>query len=163
MEYALGRVEIGDVWGIGRQSTIKCKALGIHTAKDFRNFRNEPLIQKQFTKVGRMIQEELREISCFPITLEASKKKEIISSRTFGNPVFELPCIRESVACYVSLAAEKLRKQNSVCQIIEVHIRTNPFKEIPQTNFSYCLAYLSSKHFIVASIYFSCFFLIIFI
>ena len=132
LEYALGRVEIGDLWGVGRQNNIKFKAMGIHTAKDLRNYKNDLLIQKQFTKFGRMIQDELREISCFQLNNETPKKKEIISSRTFGNPVFELSSIRESVACYASLACEKLRKQSSVCQQIEVYIRTNPFKEIPQ-------------------------------
>ena len=132
LEYALGRVEIGDLWGVGRQNNIKFKAIGIHTAKDLRNYKNDLLIQKQFTKIGRMIQDELREISCFPLNNETPKKKEIISSRTFGNPVYELASLRESVACYASLACEKLRKQSSVCQQVEVYIRTNPFKEIPQ-------------------------------
>lgn len=132
LEYALGRVEIGDLWGVGRQNNIKYKAIGIHTAKDLRNYKNDLLIQKQFTKIGRMIQDELREISCFPLNNETPKKKEIISSRTFGNPVYELASIRESVACYASLACEKLRKQFSVCQQVEVYIQTNPFKEIPQ-------------------------------
>jgi DNA polymerase V len=79
-----------------------------------------------------MIQDELREISCFPLNNETPKKKEIMCSRTFGAPVFDLASLRESVACYASLAMERLRKQKSVCQEIEVYIRTNPFKEIPQ-------------------------------
>lgn len=132
LESALSKVEIGDLWGVGRQNSIKFKMLGIHYARDLRNYKNELLIQKQFTKIGRMIQDELREISCFPLNNETPKKKEIICSRTFGNPVFDLASIRESIACYASLACEKLRKQQSVCQEIEVYIRTNPFKEIPQ-------------------------------
>lgn len=132
LEYALGRVDIGDVWGIGRQSTIKMKILGIHKAIDLRNYRNEPLIQKQFTKIGRMIQDEMREISCFPLNNETPKKKEIVCSRTFGTPVYDLASLRESVACYASLACEKLRKQKSVCQEVEIFIRTNPFKEVAQ-------------------------------
>lgn len=132
LEDALSRVEISDLWGVGRQNSIKFKMLNIHTAKDLRNYKNELLIQKQFTKIGRMIQDELREISCLPLNNETPKRKEIICSRTFGNPVFDLASIRESVASYASLASEKLRKQNSVCQEIEVYIRTNPFKEIPQ-------------------------------
>lgn len=128
-EYALERVEIEDVWGIGRQNTIKMKILGIHKAKHLRDFKNDKLIQQEFTKVGRMIQDELRGISCFPLTEEPPKKKEIISSRTFGKPVYELAMLRESIACYASLACEKLRKQKSVCQEVEIFIRTNPFKE----------------------------------
>ncbi len=132
LEHALSKSEIGDVWGIGRQSNIKFKILGIKTAKQLRDYQNSYLIQKQFTKVGRMIQDELREISCFPISDEVPKKKEIMSSRTFGSPVFEKSSLRESLASYAGLACEKLRKQNSVCQEVEIYIRTNPFKEIPQ-------------------------------
>ncbi len=132
LEFALSSVEVGDIWGIGRQNSIKMKTLGIHNAKQLRDFKNDLLIQKQFTKIGRMIQDELREISCFPINHETPKKKEIMCSRTFGVPVFDLASLRESVACYASLAAEKLRKQESVCGEIEVYIHTNPFKDIPQ-------------------------------
>jgi DNA polymerase V len=128
-EYALERVEIEDVWGIGRQNTIKMHELGIKKAKQLRDYKNDKLIQQIFTKIGRMIQDELREISCFPLNEEVPKKKEIISSRTFGRPVFELSMLRESLACYASLACEKLRKQQSVCQEVEIFIRTNPFKE----------------------------------
>lgn len=131
-EMALNRVEIGDVWGIGRQNSVKFKALGIKTAMHLRNYQNYHLIQKQFTKVGRMIQDELKEITCFPIAEEPPKKKEIMSSRTFGTPVFEIGSLRESLACYASLACEKLRKQESVCREIEIFIRTNPFKEVAQ-------------------------------
>ncbi|MBP9680738.1 MAG: Y-family DNA polymerase [Bacteriovorax sp.] len=132
LEYALNRVEIGDVWGIGKQNTIKMKSIGIHKAKQLRDFKNDQLIQKYFTKTGRMIQDELREYSCFPISDIQAKKKEIICSRTFGHPVYELSSLRESLACYASLATEKLRKQKSVCTEVEIYIRTNPFKEVEQ-------------------------------
>ena len=132
LEYALERVEIGDVWGIGRQNSVKFKILGIKNAKNLRDYKNHHLIQKQFTKVGRMIQDELNEISCFPISEVPPRKKEIMSSRTFGSPVFDKSALRESLASYASLACEKLRSQKSVCSEIEIYIRTNPFKEIPQ-------------------------------
>jgi DNA polymerase V len=131
-DLALKTFPIEDIWGIGRQNSIKMKTLGIHQAIQLRDFKNDFLIQKQFTKIGRMIQDELREISCFPISNETPKKKEIICSRTFGVPVYDLYSLRESVACYTSLACEKLRKQESVCGEIEVFIHTNPHKDIPQ-------------------------------
>jgi DNA polymerase V len=40
-----------------------------------------------------------------------------------------LPELSESVASYTSSAAERLRRQNSVCNAIQVFIRTNPFRE----------------------------------
>jgi DNA polymerase V len=132
LTYALKSTDISDLWGVGSQSAIKFKSLGIKTPYQLAIFENKPLIQKIFTKIGRMIQDELNEYECFPLTTKTPKKKEIISSRTFGLPVFELDYLRESVACYASLAAEKLRKQSSVCQEITVYIRTNPFKDIAQ-------------------------------
>lgn len=132
LEAALFKVEIGDVWGIGRQNAIKFKILGIKTAKNFRDFPNIKMIQSQFTKVGRMIQDELREITCFTINEEVPKKKEIMSSRTFGLPVFDKRSLQEALASYASLACEKLRSQNSVCSEVEIYIRTNPFKDVEQ-------------------------------
>ena len=132
LESALSSIEIGDVWGIGRQNSIKFKALGIKTAKEFRDYPNTKLIQAQFTKVGRMIQDELREISCFLINEETPKKKEIMSSRTFGVPIYDKRSLQEALASYASLACEKLRSQASVCNEVEIYIRTNPFKEIAQ-------------------------------
>ena len=132
LEKARETVEIGDVWGVGRQNTIKFKALGIRTAKNFRDYPNTKLIQAQFTKVGRMIQDELREISCFSMNDETPKKKEIMSSRTFGVPVYDKRSLQEALASYASLACEKLRSQESVCNEVEIYIRTNPFKEVAQ-------------------------------
>lgn len=129
LEKTLERIEIGDVWGIGRQNSIKFKVLGIKTAKQLRDYPNTKLIQAEFTKVGRMIQDELREISCFPLNEEAPKKKEIMSSRTFGAPVYDKRSMQEALASYASLACEKLRSQQSVCNEVEIFIRTNPFKE----------------------------------
>ena len=132
LNWALERVEIEDIWGVGRQNSIKFREIGIKNARQFRDYPNTLLIQKLFTKIGRMIQDELREISCFPLNDEVPKKKEIMSSRTFGGPVFDLGSLRESIACYASLACEKLRQQQSVCQEVEIYIRTNPFKETTQ-------------------------------
>jgi hypothetical protein len=40
-----------------------------------------------------------------------------------------LPELSESVASYMSSAAEKLRRENSVCEAIQVFVQTNPFGE----------------------------------
>lgn len=131
-EWALNWIKVEDIWGIGRKSTLKLHALGIKTGKQFRDYQNQRTILKTFTKLGKQTQDELREIPCFELTTEVEKKKEIMSSRTFGAPVFDLQSLRESVANYASLACEKLRNQNSVCSTIHVWIRTNPHKNVPQ-------------------------------
>ena len=72
---------------------------------------------------------ELRGISCLALEEVAAPRKQIISSRSFGQLVHTLPELSESVANYMSIAAEKLRRENSVCEAIQVFVQTNPFRE----------------------------------
>ncbi|MFC2075034.1 Y-family DNA polymerase [Bdellovibrionota bacterium] len=128
----LASVPIGEIWGIGPASTRKLLGIGVRTAKQFRDYPNEWFILRLLTKVGLQTKKELMGIACFPIEKILSRKKEIISSRTFGRAVTSESTLRESVASYTSLAMEKLRKQNSVCSSLSVWVRTNPFQAAPQ-------------------------------
>lgn len=131
-DWALEKTKVGDVWGIGSRSSEKLNSLGINNAKQFRDYKNERQVQKIFTKLGRMTQDELKGKYCFGLSTVVEKKKEIISSRTFGAPVFDIGTLRQSIANYATLACEKLRHQKSVCASIEVVVRTNPFKNVTQ-------------------------------
>lgn len=131
-DIGLSRVSIGDVWGIGRANSEKMKNLGIYTARDLRDYKNEKLILKLFTKIGLQIKHELMGISCFPLNVDVEDKKEIMCSRTFGSSVYDISVLKEAIASYTSNVAEKLRKQNSMCRAISVFARTNPFKNTEQ-------------------------------
>lgn len=130
VEEALKLTEIEDVWGIGRESSQKLKALGIHTALQFRDFENIQLIQKILTKRGRQIQDELRGISCLGLE-DVEPKKMILSSRSFGQLVRDKESIGQAIAHFVTIAAEKLREQNSVCRGLGIYIRTSRFNNTP--------------------------------
>tara|TARA_R110002072_G_scaffold276051_1_gene437284 strand:+ start:9502 stop:10770 length:1269 start_codon:yes stop_codon:yes gene_type:complete len=132
IEWSLEKTKVEDIWGIGRRSSEKLNGLGVYNAKQFRDYKNERQIQKIFTKVGRRTQDELKGKTCLELNTIVEKKKEIISSRTFGAPVFDLKSLRESIANYATLASEKLRLQDSVCASIEVVVRTNPYKNVSQ-------------------------------
>jgi DNA polymerase V len=72
---------------------------------------------------------ELNGESCLALEEMAPAKKQIMSSRSFGRPVFTLEELAQSVASYMSRAAEKLRRQHSLAGAVQVYVRTNPFKE----------------------------------
>ncbi|MFZ4715422.1 MAG: Y-family DNA polymerase [Bacteriovoracaceae bacterium] len=122
---------VKDIWGIGSASTKKLNQLGVQTAYDFKMYRNDATIQKLLTKVGREIQDELRGISCLPIE-SVEDKKNIANTRSFGSNVYLKSELREAVATFATHAAEKLRRQDSVCYSLTVFIQTNYFKEVPQ-------------------------------
>ena len=123
---------VEDIWGVGRASAGKLHMLGIKTAYEFKMFRDEKLIQRLLTKTGREIQEELRGVSC--LSMEAPEdKKNTGASRSFGASVYTKQELREALAEFCSLAAEKLRRQQSVCYSLSAFIHTNPFKQdLPQ-------------------------------
>lgn len=120
-----------DIWGIGPSGTRKLNLLGIHTAYDFKMYKNENMIQKLLTKTGRQVQEELRGVSCLPME-EVEDKVNIANTRSFGKDVYDKRELKEAIATFATKTAEKLRYQESVCFSLSVFIHTNAFKEIPQ-------------------------------
>ncbi len=132
LDYGLKLTQVEDIWGIGRASSQKLRALGIANAYDFREYQNEKLIQKTLTKVGLQIKHEIMGINCFGFSDPIQDKKEIMCSRTFGTKVIDKKSLKESISNYVCDAAKKLRAQNSLCTTISVFARTNAYSESPQ-------------------------------
>jgi DNA polymerase V len=131
IDEVLKRFPVKDIWGIGSASARKLNMLRIETAYDFKMYPNEKLIQKLLTKTGREIQEELRGVSCLRLD-EIEDKKNIATTRSFGQDIYDKTSLKEAIASFASKAAEKLRYQESVCFSLTVFVHTNAFKEIPQ-------------------------------
>jgi hypothetical protein len=85
-------------------------------------------LRSRFGVVMERTGSELRGISCLALEEVAPPKKEIVSSRSFGQLVHDLPDLSEAVAGHASHAAEKLRAQGSVCNAVLVFIQTNRFR-----------------------------------
>jgi len=123
----LKKVPIGEVWGVGRKSEVKMYDTGIKTAYDLKHFKNDRLIQKKFTVVGRKLQDELRGISCVELDEIQKNKKNIVSTRGFGKVITDKNQIRNALAYHVSKAAEKLRAQGSMAKHLSFFIRSNRY------------------------------------
>ncbi len=132
LDALLGRIEVGEVWGVGRRLTEKLAARGITHVRGLRD-ADAVTLGEAFSVVLQRTVMELRGVSCLALEELAPAKKQIISSRTFGEYVYTLPELEEAISTYMGRAAEKLRHQGSVAGAIQVFIRTNPFKsEHPQ-------------------------------
>lgn len=124
--------DVGEVWGVGRKISKRLEAMGIQTVLDLKQADPEH-IRRTFNVVLQKTVEELNGTSCLPLELMAPAKQQIMSSRSFGQPVFDLDELEEAVATYLCRAAEKLRAQQSVAGAVTVGIMTNRFKEhVPQ-------------------------------
>ncbi|MFP5484162.1 MAG: Y-family DNA polymerase, partial [Gammaproteobacteria bacterium] len=120
--------EVGEVWSVGRRISKRLGAMGIHTVLDLQRADPEH-IRRAFSVVLQKTVEELNGSSCLPLELMAPAKQQIMSSRSFGQPVYDLEELEEAVATYISRAAEKLRAQQSVAGAVTVGMMTNRFKE----------------------------------
>ena len=125
---ALQKMEIGDVWGIGRQHTKRLTAMGVRTAFDFTQLP-QAWVRKNMTVVGERTWSELRGIPCIKMEFVAPPKQSIMVSRSFGKMIADYTTISEAISTYTSMAAAKLRKQKSCAKSMLVFVDSNPFRE----------------------------------
>lgn len=122
----LSLVDVGDVWGVGRQWAAWLKGQGINTALDLK--RADPkTIRARMTVVGEKIVSELNGESCLDLELVAPPQKGITVSRSFGKTLSGLEPIREALLQFVGRAVEKLRRQNLQANRLTVFLMTSPF------------------------------------
>ncbi len=124
-------VEVEHIWGVGRQYAKMLRRNGITNAYELAEVPDN-WVQKKMTIVGLRTVKELRGISCIDLEMDIKPKKEIVSSKSFGNPVTELQDLLEATSDYCSVAMKKLRSENQVASLIIVFLSTNRFKNEPQ-------------------------------
>ena len=122
------RIEIDEIWGIGRRLAPKLYEIGIKTVLDLKAASPSQL-RARFSVVMEKIIREINGTACIELEEINPPKKQIVSSRSFGIPVSDLASLEESVSLYISRAAEKLRRQQSYAGSVHVSIRTSPFNE----------------------------------
>ena len=134
LDRLLNGLGVGEVWGVGRRISARLTELGVSTVKQLRDV--SPIwIKKEFNVVLARTVAELNGESCLALEEVAQPKKQIVSSRSFGQPVVTLEDMNEAVVSYASRAAEKLRNQKHVAGAIQVFVETNRFKpNEPQYN-----------------------------
>lgn len=122
----LGQVDVGDVWGVGRQWATWLKGQGINTALGL-NRADPKTIRARMTVVGEKIVSELNGESCLDLELVAPPQKGIAVSQSFGKTLAGLEPIREALLQFVGRAGEKLRGQNLQANRLSVFLMTSPF------------------------------------
>ena len=133
IEKVLRKFPIEDVWGIGRRSAPKLKAMGITTAYDYSQL-SELAIRHMSGITGLRTWRELRGEPCIEFEDGFEARQSICVSRSFSSEIYDVDELCEQIANFASTMSEKLRKQNSVAYEISVFAYTNRFREdAPQT------------------------------
>ena len=133
----LEKVEINDIWGVGKQLTKFYHKNGIYNAKQLKN-KSNTWIKKSSNVLSSKTAMELKGVSCINLEVSDSKRKSCVVSRSFGKRVENFQELKEAIASYSLNASEKIRSESLVAKTITIFIRTSPF----QNRFGY---YSNSK------------------
>lgn len=126
VEPALRRIDVADVWGVGRRIARRLRARGIETAWDLRS-ADTAWIRHQFGVNGVRTVYELRGHKCYDLEENPPAKKSIAVSRMFGRAVLEKDELKEAAAVYAGRAGEKLRQGHLAAGAMTVFITTSRF------------------------------------
>ena len=130
--HLLHRIAVEEVWGVGRKLTKRLESHGIQTVLDLKQ-AHVPTLRAEFGVVMEKVQRELQEVPCIELQEIQPQRQQIISSRSFGQMVTELPVLQDALSTFVANACTKLRAQNSHAAVIQVFLQTNRFrKDLPQ-------------------------------
>lgn len=124
-------LEVEDVWGIGRASAPKLRAVGINTAADLRDIPPRQA-RAMLTVGGEKLVRELNGIHCDDLELSPPPRKGIAVTRSFGRPITTLEEMLQATAFYTTRAAEKLRRHQVLAPSVRVFMHTSPFRDGPK-------------------------------
>ena len=123
----LQRTEVRDIWGIGKQHATLLKSNGFHTAAELAN-APDAWILKHMTVVGHRLVMELRGVPSIQWEATQQKRKNITTSRSFGELIRDKEIISEALANHAAGCARKLRDQQSAARKVHIFLQTNPHR-----------------------------------
>jgi DNA polymerase V len=131
-EEILSRMETSDIWGVGRNLSLRLKSMGITTALELKQ-ADPAAIRKSMGVIGERMLRELNGVACLELEEMPPDRKGVMASRSFGSPVENLEELEEALANHVARAGEKIRRYGLLATRMEVFIKTNCFrKDDPQ-------------------------------
>lgn len=126
--HILNQMKVSDVWGIGSRIAKKLQAQNIHTAYDLSNL-NPKVMKQQFSVVSERTVNELNGISCLTWDDVKEPKKEIFSTRSFGQRITDFNTLKTALSNHAVIVARKLRKQNSLVKKLMIFASNSPHDE----------------------------------
>lgn len=128
VDSVLKNIPVEEIWGIGRQLSKSLYGNGIVSVQQLRD-ADPASMKKRYGIVMEKTIRELRGECCIELDDVAPAKKQIISSRSFEKSVAEIEDLQDALTHFISIAAKKLREQNSVAGVVQVFLQTNRFRE----------------------------------
>lgn len=123
----LQKTSIDEIWGIGRQLTLKLKRHGILTALELVN-RSDKWLDAKIGIHGIEMRHELIGEMVSPISTKEKLPKSIQNTRAFGIFTSDINFIKSELNRHIHTSCRKLRSYGTKCLQIGVMLRTKDFK-----------------------------------
>ncbi|PKM89208.1 DNA polymerase IV [Candidatus Falkowbacteria bacterium HGW-Falkowbacteria-2] len=128
IELYLAKLDVGQVWGIGPQTTALLNKLGVRTALDFIRHDVE-WVKARLTKPQLEIWQELRGEMAYPIDTEKKNSYQSISkTKTFTPPSKDETYVFSQLSKNVENACIKLRRHRLAAKKVFFFLKTQDFK-----------------------------------
>jgi DNA polymerase IV len=123
----LAKTKLGNIWGIGLQTTARLNKLGLNTALDFASLP-ENKIHEEFEKPLYVIWRELR--GHYDLTVHSGNPdipKSLSKTHTFSQSTKDKNIIEQELLLNLEKAFWRLRSFNLRCKSITVTVKTQSF------------------------------------
>lgn len=104
---SLYTISVDEVWGIGRKWTKKLRAIGVETVGQF-IMQSDAVVRKLMTINGLKTKMELTGMYCHPVQKVPKLKRNIASTRSFGQDIDSFDQIAEAMYSYIKSGVKKL-------------------------------------------------------
>jgi DNA polymerase V len=121
----LQRMDCQDVWGIGRRLAKKLKIMGVNTAWELAQ-QNPKVMRRAFSVVVERTVNELNGVTCLSWDDIRQDKREIFSTRSFGERIYDPSALKTALVNHVTIVARKLRAQRSLCKQLYIFAASSP-------------------------------------
>ncbi len=121
----LSRMLLTDVWGIGTKLGKRLSILGLKNAWDLAN-QSPKSMKSQFWVVVERTVNELNGIPCLNWDDIGQDKKELFSTRSFGQRVTDKHSLQAALSSHASIVAKNARRQGSLIKRLVIFASSSP-------------------------------------
>ncbi|MEM1208110.1 MAG: Y-family DNA polymerase [Planctomycetota bacterium] len=124
IDVALGKVELGDLWGINRGRIRRLAKIGVTSPRQFRDADPKGVLDV----LGIVGVRQVHELNGDPrIQIEdvVPDRKNVCVSRSFNQTIRDYGPLREAVVTFASQAGVKLRRQDLCAKSLGVFVQTD--------------------------------------
>jgi DNA polymerase V len=113
----------GSVWGLGRQTVVKLREMGVTTVSEYLSLPL-PILRQHFGVMGERIQDELKGQRVYELgaIVGSEIQQSIMSTRSFEKTTNEYEALESALGYHVTEVAEKLREKRLLASRITIMI-----------------------------------------